>query len=83
MREPIERRRTHDRRGRETSSLPPLLTVTEVAAALRTTRKAVYALIQRGHLPGVVRLQRRILVRQASLVEWLHEKGAPSSEDRR
>jgi excisionase family DNA binding protein len=67
----------------KSTALPRLLTVDEVAYALRTTRKAVYALIQRGHLPGVVRVQRRVLVRQIALLEWLHEKGAPSSEDRR
>jgi len=60
------------------SSVPLLLTVDEVAEALRTTRKAVYALIERGHVPGVVRVRRRILVRQAALLQWLQEKGAPS-----
>ena len=60
------------------SSVPLLLTVDEVAEALRTTRKAVYALIDRGHLPGVVRVRRRILVRQSVLLQWLQEKGAPS-----
>ena len=42
------------------------------------TRKAVYAMIERGYLPGLVRVRRRILVRQASLLQWLQEKGAPS-----
>lgn len=61
--------------------VPFLLTVDEVADALRTTRKAVYALIERGHLPGVVRVRRRVLVRQTALLQWLQEKGAPSLEE--
>jgi hypothetical protein len=36
-------------------SLPLLLTVTETATLLRTTPKAVYAMIERGLLPGVTR----------------------------
>ena len=36
------------------------LTVDETASLLRTTRKAVYALIERGQLPGVTRLGRRV-----------------------
>ena len=40
-------------------SLPALLTSGEVAALLRTTRRAVYAMVERGQLPGVVRLGRR------------------------
>ena len=60
------------------AAVPFLLTVDEVAQALRTTRKAVYALIERGHLPGVVRVRRRILIRQTALLQWLQEKGAPS-----
>lgn len=64
-------------------SLPLFLKVPEVAALLRTTTKAVYSLIERQQLPGVVRLGRRVLVRQDSLLEWLSRKAVPSPEDRR
>lgn len=46
---------------------PDLLTVDETATFLRTSSKAVYALVERGQLPGVVRLGRRILVRRDDL----------------
>ena len=61
-------------------SLPALLTSGEVAALLRTTRKAVYAMVERGQLPGVVRLGRRVLFRQDAMVEFLRQKSAPSLE---
>ena len=50
-----------------------LLTPDEVAALLRTTRKAVYAMIERGQLPGVVRIGRRVLVLEADLLQWLRQ----------
>jgi excisionase family DNA binding protein len=53
------------------SPLPTLLLPDEVAGLLRTSRKAVYAMIERGQLPGVVRLGRRVLVREADLLEFL------------
>ena len=34
---------------------------------LRTTRKAIYAMVERGALPGVVRVGRRLLVRRLPL----------------
>ena len=61
-------------------SLPALLTSGEVAALLRTTRKAVYAMVERGQLPGVVRLGRRVLFRQDAMIEFLRQKSAPSLE---
>lgn len=41
---------------------------------LRTTRKAVYAMVYRGALPGVVRLSRRILVDSHELQAWLERQ---------
>jgi excisionase family DNA binding protein len=57
-----------------------LLTVDEVAAILRTTRVAIYAMVERGQLPGVVRIGRRVLVREADLVEFIRQNTAPSLE---
>jgi excisionase family DNA binding protein len=57
---------------------PTLLTVEEVAALLRTSRKAVYALVERGQLAGVRRLGRRVLVHREELLDSLCEKRASS-----
>jgi excisionase family DNA binding protein len=51
------------------STLPVLLTVDDAARLLRTTRKAVYVMIERGQLPGVTRLGRRVLLRSDRLLE--------------
>ncbi len=70
------------------TSVPPLPqydTVPEVAALLRTTPKAIYTLIERGQIGGVVRIGRRVLFRRDALLQWLSERsGTPSPEgDRR
>jgi excisionase family DNA binding protein len=70
--------RASDNRPRE--SLPLLLTIDEAAALLRTTRRAIYAMIARRQLPGVVRIRRRALVRSDDLLHWLDQKRAPSPE---
>ena len=59
-------------------SLPMLLTVDDVAQLLRTTNRAIYAMIERRQLPGVVRIGRRVLLRSADLLDWLNQKSAPS-----
>jgi len=57
---------------------PVLLTPCEVAELLRTTRKAIYSMIERAQLPGVVRIGRRVLIRQEALLDWLRQKSTPS-----
>ena len=61
-----------------TAELPQFLTVDEVAALLRTSRKAIYAMVERGQLPGVTRVRRRLLARAEELVDWLNQKRTPS-----
>jgi excisionase family DNA binding protein len=58
--------------------LARFLTVDETAALLRTTRKAVYAMVERRQLPGVTRIGRRILIHTADLLDWLRQKRTPS-----
>jgi excisionase family DNA binding protein len=60
--------------------LPLYLTTAETAALLRTTRKAIYTMVERGSLPGVLHLGRRILFRSDVLLEWLGQQSAPSLE---
>ena len=60
------------------SSLPMLLTVDDAAQLLRTTNRAIYAMIERRQLPGIVRIGRRVLFRTADLLDWLNQKSAPS-----
>ncbi len=50
------------------SPAPALLTPVEVAELLRTTRKAIYSMVERGQLPGIVRIGRRVLVREDALL---------------
>jgi len=62
------------------SRAPVLLTPIEVAELLRTTRKAIYSMVERRQLPGIVRIGRRVLVREDALLDWLRQKSTPSLE---
>jgi excisionase family DNA binding protein len=57
-----------------------LLLVGEVALLLRTSPKAIYAMVERRQLPGVVKIGRRVLVQHDILLEWLRQRSAPSPE---
>ena len=71
----------HAERRRQ-RTLPILLTADEAADLLRTTRRAIYAMVERGQLPGVVRVRRRVLLRSDALIKWLEQKCASSLEER-
>jgi excisionase family DNA binding protein len=59
------------------TAVPILLTPDEVAGILRTSKKAIYVMAQRGQLPGVVRVGRRLLFDQSDLVRFLAEQSKP------
>ena len=65
--------------------MPPtlslLLTVDEAASLLRTTRRAIYIMLERHQLPGVTRIGRRVLFRSADLLDRLDQKRAPSPKE--
>jgi excisionase family DNA binding protein len=52
-------------------SLPPVLTVEEVADLMRIDRKTAYAAIAEGELPGVRRVGRCIRISRDVFLEWL------------
>ncbi len=66
--------------GRE-EALPMYLTPHETADLLRTTRKAIYVMIQRRQLPGITHIGRRVLLRSADVLEWLDQSRASSASE--
>jgi len=72
------RRISHGESGHGTRSMPMLLTVDDAAELLRTTKRAIYAMIERRQLPGIIRVGRRVLLRADDLLHWLDQKSAPS-----
>jgi len=60
------------------SRSPVYLTVSDVASLLRTSHGAIYKMVERGQLPGVVRVRRRVLIDQSILVYWLDQNRASS-----
>jgi len=68
-------------RSENADVMPLLLTVDDAADLLRTTRRAIYAMLERRQLPGVIRIRRRVLIRSSELLEWLDQKRAPSLKE--
>jgi excisionase family DNA binding protein len=57
------------------TALPYLLRAEEVASLLRVTRKAVYSMVDRGEIPGVTKIGRRVRFRRDALLDWLTRQG--------
>ena len=56
-----------------------LLTAKELADLLRTSTRAIYQMVQRNQVPGVIRLgRRRLLFDRAAVLRWINERRAPS-----
>jgi excisionase family DNA binding protein len=75
------RRESREGNHHQVRALPVLLNVDEAADLLRTTRRAIYAMVERRQLPGIVKLRRRVLIRTDELLHWLEQKCAPSPEE--
>ncbi|MFN7970891.1 MAG: helix-turn-helix domain-containing protein [Acidobacteriota bacterium] len=75
---PIERTPAPPAPPRDASVVPKLLRAEEVAEILRTSRKAIYAMAERGLLPGVTRIGRKLLIRQDELARWLEARRVPT-----
>jgi excisionase family DNA binding protein len=71
----------HTNATRQRDEWPVLLTIDEAAALLRTTRRAMYAMVERRQIPGVVRIRRRVLFRTEALLDWVDQKSAPQPKE--
>jgi excisionase family DNA binding protein len=63
------------------ADLPLFLPVETAAEVLHTTPKAVYAMAERGQLPGAVRVGRRLLVRRDELLDSIGGSRALSPKE--
>ena len=67
--------------GTSREDLPFLLPVETAAEVLHTTPKAIYAMVERGQLPGAVRVGRRLLVRRDELLDSIGGSRALSPKE--
>ena len=65
----------------ELRGLPPLLTAQDAAELLRISRKAVYIMADRGQIPGVTHVGRRLRFRRDDVIRWLNESRASSLKE--
>lgn len=66
--------------GATPAELPELLTVEEVAAWLKTSRKAIYAKAERGVIPGATHIGSRLYFFRRDLLRWAEQGRVPDME---
>jgi excisionase family DNA binding protein len=64
------------------AELPAVLTPDDLAALLRVRKRAVLDAIQRGELPGVRRVGRRIRADRDTVLRWLADGRGQSPKNR-
>lgn len=67
----------------ETGVVLRLLTVRDVALLLSVTPKAVYQMVHRDEVPGIIRVGKRLRFDSRLLLEWLSRKRVMSPKDER
>ena len=55
-----------------------LMTADDVATLLHTSRAAIYKMVARQQLPGLMRLGRKVYFHRASLLHWLDQNRTPT-----
>lgn len=66
----------------EGADLPAVLTPDDLAALLRVRKRAVLDAIQRGELPGVRRVGRRIRADRDTVLQWLADGRGQAAKTR-
>lgn len=59
------------------------MTAEELAAQLDVDRKTVYAMAERGEIPGVIRLGRLLKFARPAVIAWLREGNGPTRARRK
>lgn len=60
-----------------------LMTARDVALLLSVTPKAVYQMVHRNEVPGIIRVGKRLRFDRRKLLEWLSGKHVMSPKERR
>jgi predicted DNA-binding transcriptional regulator AlpA len=78
----VPKNREPPRTYTDLSDLPALLAPDDLAVLLRTSRRAIYAMAQRGQLPPALDLgQRRLLWERDAVLDWFAQRRATSRGD--